>query len=529
MEKYVIYSSLIDDNPKEKYAHDGVDAEVGLSKRIAEWLGDGACAANDSETHAYEILVGEVDRPRSKDTLAKLGLNQYGIFCYADGIAVCGHCAASILMAGELLMATDRELLTEGYSNIVTHDAWWIDYPSFKRGEYCGMTDCSYDRIETVYKNTCESDLDAYLSDLEAVGFERVFSNAIEQNRYERLEREGKFVHVTFLGRTGKTSVISGDKDKCKTVTPCYIDTSKGCKVTLTQMALDYTCGSFGMGYIIRLEDGSFVIIDGGNVRSKNGYPKTFDYVRLYTLLKELNQREDGQIVISAWFMTHEHADHFWVFYWLCREYGDKVTVKAYYDCSCTDAVSYNSKNPDFHTTRGRLSRSQEWVGGFERVTLMAGDVLEFGNVKFEILYTVDDLFPERLHYFNDSSFVCTMTYGGQKTLWLGDICTAPSRFLRENYSEKTLASDIVQLAHHGLNGAERELYDLADGKVLLWSLRDRLVKAMFAEEDPVEEHKKLAYHFRDEMNVKEIITHTKNNDTLTLPYDPESGEHELL
>ena len=528
MEKYVIYSSSLDDTPKEKYAHDGVDAEVGLSKKIAEWLGDGAEAANDSETYEYEILVGEVDRPRAKESLAALELNQYGIFCYENCIAVCGHCAASVLMAGELLMSLDRELLTDGYSNIVTHDAWWIDHPRFTYGEYCGMTDCSYDRIETVYKHTNEANVEAYISELEAAGFESVYSHSIEENRFYRLERDGKFLHITYLGRTGKTEIISGDGEKCKTVTPAQTDTSAGCKVILTQMALDYSGGSFGMCYIIRLEDGSFVIIDGGNVRIKNGYPKTYDYVRLYTLLQELNQREDGQIVISAWFMTHEHADHFWVFYWFCREYGDRVTVKAYYDCTCTDTVSYNSKNPDYHTTRGRLSKAQAWVGGFERVTLMAGDVLEFGNVRFEILYTIDDLFPERLHYFNDSSFVCTMTYGGQKTLWLGDICTAPSRFLRENYSEATLKSDIVQLAHHGLNGAEKELYDIADGEVLLWSLRDKLVDKIFAQE-PVEEHQKLAYHLRDEMNVKEIITHTRHNDTFTLPYYTEGGERELL
>ena len=528
MKKYVVYSRLIDDEPKEKYAHGGVDAEVGLSARIAEWLGESAETADDEKAHEYEVLVGSVDRDRSRECLEKLALNQYGVFCFEDGIAVAGHCVAAVLMAGELLLSTPKEMLVAGYERIETNSEWWIDYPRFTRGRYLGMTDCSYGRVQTVFGDTTDADLEYYTEQLECAGFSRVWQNQIEENRFVRYEKDGNFVHVTYRGRMRRTSIISGDSGRCRTVLPEKTECEGDCSVTLTQLALDYSGGAFGMCYVIRLADSSFIIIDGGQIRVKNGYPKTYDHVRLYTLLTELNKRADGEIVINGWFMTHEHSDHFALFYWFCKEYGSKIRVDKYYDCSCTDAVAYNAKNPEYHTTRGRLNVAQEWCGGFERVTLISGDVIEMGDVKLEILYTVDDLFPERLHYFNDASFVCTMTYGGQRTLWLGDICTAPSRFLRENYSEKTLKSHIVQLAHHGLNGAEKELYDIADGRVLLWSLRYRIVDDIFAKE-PIEEHKKLAYYLRDEMRVEEIITHTKDNDTLTLPYYTQGGTRERL
>ena len=109
------------------------------------------------------------------------------------------------------------------------------------------------------------------------------------------------------------------------------------------------------------------------------------------------------------------------------------------------------------------------------------------------------------------------MTYRGQATMWLGDICTAPSQFLRKHWKQKTLQSDIVQLAHHGLNGAELELYELIGGKVLLWSLRDKLVKNN--NENPTEPHHHLGRHLFYEMNAQEIILHTRYNDTLSLPY----------
>ena len=50
------------------------------------------------------------------------------------------------------------------------------------------------------------------------------------------------------------------------------------------------------------------------------------------------------------------------------------------------------------------------------------------------------------------------MTIEGQRILWLGDIGTAGSRSLLRLPEEK-LRCDIVQVAHHGYNGASLELY----------------------------------------------------------------------
>ncbi len=525
---FVVYDEALDDEVNEGYAHDGVDAEVGACKRIAEWIGDEAQIARDTETYEHEILVGITKREQTADALSRLDYNQYGIFGYKDKVAVCGHCAASTLMAAEELMKLDMSELTEGYCKIFINEAWVVDFPAFEYGRYVAMTDCAFDSVELVWEEVGADEFEKYCALLVSQGYALCSQNAIEKNIFRRYEKDGRLLHLTWRESGGRLALISGETSKNLPVgeMPC-IEDGDG-KVRLTQVTFDYAGGSFGMGYIITLADGSFILIDGGNVRVKNGYPKTYDYVRLYTLLKELNTREDGKIIIHAWFMTHDHADHFNVFYWFCKEYGEHVTVEKYYVCPCTAAVAYNSKNPDFASTNGRLERARAWAGGFDVVKLLPGDVIEIGGVRFDVLYTVDELYPERLRYFNDSSFVSVMTYGGQKTLWLGDICTAPSRFLRKHYTESTLKSDIVQLAHHGLNGAERELYDIIDGKVLLWSLRYKLVDAIF-ESEPIEEHKQIAHHLREEMNVEEIITHTKDNVTLDLPYDTKTGTQTLM
>ena len=522
---YIVYPVGADDMEKEKYANNGLDPEVFLARRIAEQL-SGATVCNDEKRHKHEILIGKTRRTETARALASLKANQYGVFCFGERVAVCGHCVAATIKAVELLLSCDFQLLTDGFSLVETYEGWIVDFPRFDGGKYLGMSDCSHDRVEWVWSGVTKPALEEYRTLLEAKGYALAFQNERDGNRFYRLIQGTHFLQLGYLRATHTLRVISGSLEKTGVVDEWASLPSLDAPITLTQMALDYIGGSFGMCYIMTLEDGSFVIMDGGQVRVAGGYPKTFDYLRLYMLLCELNKRPDGEIVISAWLMTHEHADHFNVFYWFCRfchDFGRRVTVKRYCDCSCSDAVSFNSKNPDYPTTRGRLDKAREWIGGFDTVTLHTGDIMRFGELSFEVLYTVDDLFPERLHYFNDSSFVLRMNYRGQTTMWLGDICTEPSQFLRKHWRPKTLKSDIVQLAHHGLNGAEIELYELIGGRVFLWSLRDRLVKDN--NENPTLPHHFIGRQMYYEMNAEEIILHTRHNDTLPLPYEVGKSE----
>ncbi|MBQ9112028.1 MAG: hypothetical protein IJY08_00430 [Clostridia bacterium] len=521
----VVFSHNIDSTEKQGYAHGGVDPEYTEALKIGEWLG-GAAVSDDTVISPREVLVGFVDRPETRRLLADIDRNQYGIARIGDKVVVCGHCVASVVMAAEYLLTLDPNDIADGSRAIMTYDRWITDIPEFD-GKYIGMTDCCYDNVELVYSSD-EAGYERYLDLLEREGYTKTFENNICSNRFSRWTKGEAFLSVSYSPAEALVRLISGSLEKNNFFD--ILDRQTGgeriADVTVTQMLLDYLGGSFGMCYIITLEDGSFVIIDGGQVKVMNGYPKTYDYVRLYYLLKELNKRPDGQIVIKAWFMTHEHADHFNVFYWFCREYGDKVTIKAYCSCSCSDTVSYNSKNPDYSTTRGRLAKACEWAGGFDLVTMQSGDDFTLGGVRFEILYTVDDLFPERLHYFNDCSFVCKMTYGGQSTMWLGDICAAPSELLCKRFTSEYLRSDIVQMAHHGLNGAHEELYDAIGAKVLFWSLWDTLAQKQLADDADISlEHIRVARKLLLVDDPPECFYHKRCNYTLSLPYSGAEGE----
>ena len=522
----VVYSHNIACTEKQGFANGGVDPEYVYAQKIAQWLGDDATAVSDLERSDREVLIGFVDRPEMNIYLSKLGKNQYGVCCAGNKILVAGHCVAAVILACKHLLEQNPQEVINGYDYREICSQWITDFPPYP-GMYLGMTDCCYDNVEFVYESDLQT-YDTYLLGLIEKGYIKAYENEICDNRFARFVKNGTFLSVSYSPSEKLVRLISGSLSKNKFFDSfgSFFATEQIAQVNMTQMMLDYDGGSFGMCYIITLEDGSFVIFDGGHVRVVKGYPKTLDYVRLYKLLEEMNTRPDGKIIISAWYMTHEHSDHFNVFYWFCKEYGDKVDIRACGSCSCSDTVAFNAKNPEFHTTSGRLAQAAKWAGGFDLVTLQTGDKFSLGGVEFEILYTVDDLFPKRLHYFNDSSFVCKMTYGGQSTMWLGDICAAPSEILTKRYTPAYLKSDFVNMAHHGLNGAHWDLYEAIDAKVLLWSLWQKLaVKQLEDDADLSVEHIQIARRLLLRENPPECYYHKRPNYTFTLPYHGAEGE----
>lgn len=509
---------------KERCAHGGIDLEFAKAELIRDWLGGGEIVKDNDGESDTELSVGRTNRSYVKEFLDSIELNQYGVCCKGDKIVVAGHCTMATALAADYLLTLDKSEVQDGFKAVLTNDTWIVDFPK-PCGALVAVTDCCFDNIEAAYSASGE-EYEKYITDITANGYKLDFTNEICGNLFNRFKKGNTFLSASYSPSEGYIRVISGSLDKNNFVDILEAGGDEVSEVTLTQMTLDYISGSFGMCYIITLKDGSFVIFDGGHVRVINGYPKTYDYVRLYTLLKELNKRPDGKIVISAWFMTHEHADHFNVFYWFCKQYGSEVTLKAYCACPCSNAVAYNSVNPEYHTVNGQLTEALEKSGCKRIVTLQSGDEFTLDGIRFEILYTVDDLCPDRLRYFNDASFVCKMTYEGQSVMWLGDVCTSPSKLLRKRYSEDYLKSDIVNVAHHGYNGIEPELYDIIDAKVYLWSLYYKIVEGFLADQaDDSIEYIRYAKRIHSCENPPRFFYHKGANYTLKLPYH---GEEDL-
>jgi len=254
----------------------------------------------------------------------------------------------------------------------------------------------------------------------------------------------------------------------------------------------------FGMIYIVTLEDGSFVVLDGGT-------STTTDARRIYDILKALYKEGHGgndptpndPIRIAAWYLTHGHSDHYGSMVQFmktyCAEYNTyTITVDRLIANFASDEEHYNSEAGYSATQYNRTVRDKmaEFSGyikdapgeqaGFEYIKVHTGQTFWLASTQLEVLYTHEDMYPEQLHVYNDSSTIIRMnfyhTVNGQVTaseptssiIWLGDAQTDASQWTRATYGP-ALKSDMVQVAHHGGNGCEWELYELVDPTVVWW------------------------------------------------------------
>lgn len=275
-------------------------------------------------------------------------------------------------------------------------------------------------------------------------------------------------------------------------------------KAKLYQLELNQSEVNCGMSYIMQLQDGRFILIDGG-------YFTPGEDERLYRFLA---QRSTEGIEIAAWFFSHPHQDHVGNFINFVRRYADKVQIEGlYYN---NPPMELPRENVDFKSsdpaTVKEFYRVVEDYFPKERVhTPKTGEVLRFGEVSVEILYTQEDLWPT-VSTINDYSMVFTTEIDGQKILWLGDVYKLGCDYLLNNKLAQ-LACDIVQISHHGYSGATKELYESLNATTALWPTPDYRM----GELDKLD----VDHYLLHDSSVREHIVSGQGTAELELPYTP--------
>ncbi len=482
----VVYLDSLDNSQKATDENDRLDLDVVYAKDLrvfiqnktgikvglaTDWFKSGTDVSAD-----HEILVGNTSRPETMEFLKNLNYNQYGFGVVGNKIVVTGWNETTTEMA----VANFKEFFEENViknndgtysfsmlaSDKVVYDyeTWYVDYPSFDGGVLIGTQDCGYSNIQAYYENCTLEDYSKYCAKLESAGFKLYMENTLAENVHKCYTSKDGMLYVYYVPVENSVRIVScpdGMYNLPQYLAPEAVPTyDKIATPSITQMSLSYSAGNFGLCHIITLDDGSFIVYDGGG-NSNN------DYVALYNTLSSLNKRQDGKIVIAAWILTHEHWDHYTNFSAFCKNYSNKVVLEGMYCNTPSGSFAYNGYNPNYYMNSDFANLSST-LGGVPKYIVHTGMKFYIRNACVEILYTQEDLYPTKLYYFNDSTMVSRVTVAGQTIAYLGDIRYEGSDRMSDRYKE-ALECDIVQVSHHGFDGGTIELYRYLNPKTCLW------------------------------------------------------------
>ena len=228
---------------------------------------------------------------------------------------------------------------------------------------------------------------------------------------------------------------------------------SKG-KIELTQLSSHSKDRM--MGYIVRTRNGKTIVIDGG-------MNKDADNLKEY--LNKYNNHVD------CWLITHPHMDHAGAFINIIDN-DDNIKI---------DNVYYSANDIEWYKeyAGNRISEIEDFYRVLENEKIkhvvkqpQIGDVIKMDNIEIKI-FGINN--PEIIaNSINNSSMVFKLKVNNKSILFLGDTGEESSNKLVKEYGKK-LKSDIVQMAHHGQQGATEELYKLVNPKICLWSTEEWL------------------------------------------------------
>jgi hypothetical protein len=318
------------------------------------------------------------------------------------------------------------------------------------------------DSYELYYENTTLEEYNAYCAAMDAQGYKQYQKNQIGDNHFATYTNGKTMIHVYYVGYLGSVRMVT--ESLTTAILPQMKDPyTKITDTTFTMMDLDNKSGNFGNAFIITLEDGSFIVHDGGATTGGK------DLKELYLLLCELNQREDG-VVVAAWIISHEHGDHFGNFSQMIQKYHKEIKLeKVIYNVS-VDSFDYNTGNPASNVQNGTLNKIQ-MITGCELVRMHTGQTIQIRNLTIEAFYTWEDIYPLAPHHFNNTS-ILTRFYVGegenkQRVSIVGDLEDVGSNIVGAMYGD-AIKTDILQVAHHGWGGTV-ELYKYFKPTIVLW------------------------------------------------------------
>jgi len=492
---------------------------VSTTGVISDFIGDvkkktgfdlrGVFYADNTETNDKEMIVGNaVGRAEAVAASETLSYSGCRIEIVGDKIIVSGYSDNLLDKALTRLMA-DMKQDEDG--------SWYIDRDYYYEYDASGINlappryktangeidvyACGEDNYEISVSKTAKSEYDSYIAEIEKRGFKLYDDNKIGNNLFATYtaKKDGveTVVYTMYYPSLSTCKVVYGVKGYLPATEEIAYPSAPVATPSITQLGRDMVYngwnatsktidGAPGMGYVIQLADGRYIIIDGGPADSEitmlskkngewaeDGKKTTEDAKKLYDFLVANNPNE-GDPVIAAWLITHAHGDHTGLANQFLSAYKDKVKVELggynfpdLYNTEITEggSVAMANNSSMFKVSLPKTAR---------KLVFHSGQELYFPGCEIEILYTQEDYFPQIFATGNHTSAVFRVIMeaeDGSKTTFMvmGDAEKTNCQQIAETYGDE-LKCDILQLTHHGFNGACNEIYPLMKPDICFWA-----------------------------------------------------------
>ena len=369
------------------------------------------------------------------------------------------------------------------------------------------------------YDGAVREDFESYVSALTEAGYTLYDENEIDENLFASFYDDDTAIFVSWFSRTGTLRVIAEPKGEL----PPLNDTEDGEYDTLlTGIKGETTVAAEGMGFVVRLADGSFVIIDGGM-----GDPDHVDSDKLMNILLAQKPADADKPVIAGWIFTHLHGDHVGVFNCFSIDHHDDVIIeRLYFNFPKEEEIAISDSPYMLDDTIYRYTQFKRNLAEFYPdvpvVKPHSGNRFAVRNAEFEVLYAYDDLYPQTILNggMNENSLLLKMTVEDQTILWTGDFAFNATDLVLSEY-DAALKSDILQMAHHGYNGTEALYAAVYPTIAILPVSFDPKLDEVFARSQNA--------WLLNSQNVQQFIITNHGTWTVQLPYKPVPGTFERV
>ena len=214
------------------------------------------------------------------------------------------------------------------------------------------------------------------------------------------------------------------------------------------------------MGYLLKTPEGRTVIIDGGRQEGADA-----------AYLHQLILQEGGRV--DLWLITHAHDDHFSALSCILRDM-DQLDFEICDMRLCfppTEWLKTVENGQPYAPAVQFLERLNQH--GIPYTPLCRGDVITCGGLTIDVMHDAENYASYTT--VNNTGAVLRVHYPNRDILFLTDIETAAAKELTDLYTPEQLQCDIVQLAHHGQGGPNRDFYEIILPKIALYTAPDWL------------------------------------------------------